>query len=177
MADKKPTKEMIAVEKGGIKVYRWLVLTLIALLLDQISKQLIVGQMTLYQSIEVMPFFNLYYVHNYGAAFSFLSDQSGWQRWFFIITSSLISMGIFYWLTQLKSSQRLLIIALSLVLGGALGNLYDRVMFGYVIDFIDWYVGSYHWPAFNIADASISLGAVLLIIDAFINPENENKDK
>ena len=171
MSNNKTNQQIIVTEKGGLKVYRWLLLTLLALLLDQISKQLIVEQMTLYQSIEVMPFFNLYYVHNYGAAFNFLSDQSGWQRWFFIITSSLISLGILFWLTQLRSSQKLLIIALSLVLGGALGNLYDRVLYGYVIDFIDWYFGSHHWPAFNIADASISLGAALLIIDAFINPD------
>jgi len=158
---------------GGIKVYRWLALTLLAIVLDQISKQMIVAQMELYQSIEVMPFFNLFYVHNYGAAFSFLSDQAGWQRWFFTTVTTLISLGILYWLSKLKPSQTLLIIALSLVLGGALGNLYDRVMYGYVIDFIDWYVGDSHWPAFNIADASISLGAALLILDTFLNPEND----
>ncbi len=156
---------------GGIKVYRWLALTLLALVLDQITKQMIVAEMELYQSIEVIPFFNLFYVHNYGAAFSFLSDQPGWQRWFFTTVTSVISLGILYWMSKLRSSQILLIIALSLVLGGALGNLYDRVMYGYVIDFIDWYVADSHWPAFNIADASICLGAVLLILDTFLNPE------
>jgi len=163
--------EAVQGKPGGIKVYRWLALTLLALILDQISKQLIMQQMALHQSIEVMPYFNLYYVHNYGAAFSFLSDQSGWQRWFFSVTTTLISLGIVFWLSRLRASQKLLIIALALVLGGALGNLYDRLVYGYVIDFIDWYVGDYHWPAFNIADASIFLGAVLLILDTIVNPE------
>jgi len=162
--------------QGGIKVYRWFALTLISVILDQISKHMVVEQMELYQNIEVMPFFNFFYVHNYGAAFSFLSDQSGWQRWFFSIVTILISLGIVFWLTKLKPSQKLLIIALTLVLGGALGNLYDRLVYGYVIDFIDWYVGDYHWPAFNIADASISLGAVLLILDTFLNPEPDSSE-
>ncbi len=160
-------------KKGGIKVYRWLALTLLVLILDQISKQIVMQQMTFRQSIEVMPFFNFFYVHNYGAAFSFLSDQPGWQRWFLSVTTTAISLGILYWLSRLKASQKLLIIALTLVLGGALGNLYDRLMYGYVVDFIDWYVGSYHWPAFNIADAAICLGAVLLIIDTIVNPDEK----
>ncbi len=160
-------------KRGGIRIYRWFALSLLAVLLDQISKQLVVQQMDLQQSIEVLPFFNLYYVHNYGAAFSFLSYQSGWQRWFFSITTTIISLGIVFWITRLKASQQLLVIALSLVLGGALGNLYDRLMFGYVIDFIDWHIGSYHWPAFNIADASIFLGAILLILDTFLHPEKD----
>lgn len=168
-AQDKMTEERI----GGVKVYRWLGLTLLALILDLWTKQLVVQHMALYQRIELMPFFNLYYVHNYGAAFSFLSDQGGWQRWFFSIVTCLISIGIAFWLTRLRANQRLLIIALTLVLGGALGNLYDRLVYGYVIDFIDWYVGDYHWPAFNIADAAISLGAILLILDSFINPEPE----
>jgi len=162
-------------KQGGVKVFSWIALSFVALILDQISKQLVIEQMVLHQSIEVMPFFNLYYVHNYGAAFSFLSDQSGWQRWFFSITTSAISLGILFWMSRLKASQKLLIIALSLVLGGALGNLYDRLVYGYVIDFIDWYVGSYHWPAFNVADASIFLGAVLLIIDTIVNPEEKSE--
>lgn len=160
-----------------IKVYRWFALSLLALLLDQISKQMVVQQMDLHQSVELLPFFNLYYVHNYGAAFSFLSDQSGWQRWFFSITTSIISLGIVFWITRLKASQQLLIIALSLVLGGALGNLYDRLMYGYVIDFIDWHIGNSHWPAFNIADSSIFLGAVLLILDTFLHPETDKDNE
>jgi len=164
-------------QSGGIKVFRWLAITILAILLDQITKQLIIDNMQLHQSIEVMPYFNLYYVRNYGAAFSFLSDQAGWQRWFFTIIASVISLGILFWLTKLRASQKLLIIALSFVLGGALGNLYDRVSYGYVIDFIDWYVGSYHWPAFNIADASISLGAILLILDTFLNPDSDRKSE
>lgn len=156
---------------GGILVFRWLVLSMIVIVLDQISKQMVMQNMTLFQSIELTPFFNLYYVHNYGAAFSFLSDQSGWQRWFFTVITSGVTLGILYWLSKLKTSQTLLIIALVLVVGGAVGNLIDRVLFGYVIDFIDWHYADYHWPAFNVADAAISLGAVLLIVDTIINPE------
>jgi signal peptidase II len=167
---------MVKVNKeqtGGWTVYRWFVLSALVFFLDQLSKQMVQQQMQLFESIEVMGFFNLYYVHNYGAAFSFLSDQSGWQRWFFSIVTTVISLGIIVWISRLNKTQTLLIIALTLVLGGALGNLYDRLMYGYVIDFIDWYVNSYHWPAFNIADASISLGAALLILDTFLNPETD----
>ncbi|PCJ46688.1 MAG: signal peptidase II [Gammaproteobacteria bacterium] len=156
---------------GGLAVYKWLALSLLILVLDQITKQLIVDNMTLYERIEILPFFNLFYIHNLGAAFGFLSDQPGWQRWFLSIITTLVSLGILFWLTRLKSSQKLLIIALVFVLGGALGNLYDRVVFGYVIDFIDWHAFGYHWPSFNIADMAISIGALLLIIDSFVNPD------
>ena len=150
-------------KQGGLKVYGWLVLTLLAVILDQLTKQLVVQHMTLYQSIELVPFFNLHYVHNYGAAFSFLSDQSGWQRWFFSIITSVVSLGILYWLSRLRASQKLLIIALALVLGGAIGNLFDRLTYGYVIDFIDFRV----WPVFNVADSAITIGAVLIAIKCF----------
>ena len=156
---------------GGLAVYKWLALSLLILVLDQITKQLIVDNMTLYERIEILPFFNPFYIHNLGAAFGFLSDQPGWQRWFLSIITTLVSLGILFWLTRLKSSQKLLIIALVFVLGGALGNLYDRVVFGYVIDFIDWHAFGYHWPSFNIADMAISIGALLLIIDSFVNPD------
>ena len=162
---------------GGIKVYRWLALSIVVIVLDQISKQMVMDSMTLFQSIELTSFFNLYYVHNYGAAFSFLSEQSGWQRWFFTIVTSGVTLGILYWLSKLKASQTLLIAALVFVVGGAVGNLIDRVLFGYVIDFIDWHYGGYHWPAFNVADAAISLGAVLLILDTIINPETEDNNE
>ncbi len=161
-------------KKGGVLVYRWLIITLVVVILDQLTKQYIAQNFQLYERLEITPFFNLFYVQNFGAAFSFLSDQSGWQRWFLTSVSALISIGIVFWLTRLQSSQQLLIITLTLVLGGAIGNLIDRAMFGYVIDFIDWYVGERHFPAFNIADAAISMGAVLLIIDTFVNPEPEN---
>ena len=155
----------------------WLLITIVVFILDQWTKHLVLANMELYSRIEILPFFNLVHVHNYGAAFSFLSDQPGWQRWFLSGVTVVVSVGIFIWLTRLKKHQVLLATALVLILGGALGNLYDRLAYGYVVDFIDWYYGTYHWPAFNIADAGISVGAVLLIIDTFKNPEPDTKQE
>jgi len=151
--------------------YKWLVITLLVIILDQVSKQAIVHSMQLYQRIELIPFFNLFYIHNDGAAFSFLSDQTGWQRWFLSAISLFISIGIFVWFRKVRATQRLLILSLVLVLGGAIGNLIDRVVFGYVVDFIDFYVGDWHFATFNIADSAVSIGAVLLILDTIKNPE------
>ena len=111
----------------------WFGLSLFLMLLDQWVKQLVVANMDYQEVIEVMPFFNLYYVHNYGAAFSFLSDQGGWQRYFLTIVTSIISLGIVFWMTRIKSSQKLLCFGLAFMLGGALGNLYDRILLGYVL--------------------------------------------
>jgi signal peptidase II len=123
--------------------------------------------MSLYQTIEVIPYFNFTLAYNYGAAFSFLADAGGWQRWFFTGLAAIFSAVIFVWITRLKSTAKLEVISLSLILGGAIGNLIDRLIFGYVIDFLDVYYQSYHWPAFNIADSAICIGAVLLILDSF----------
>jgi signal peptidase II len=123
--------------------------------------------MTLYQTIEVMPHFNFTLAYNYGAAFSFLADAGGWQRWFFTGLAAVFSVVISVWIARLKPTAKLEAISLSLILGGAVGNLIDRLLFGYVIDFLDIYYGSYHWPAFNIADSAICVGAVLLILDSF----------
>lgn len=156
---------------------RWLWIAVVAFVVDQISKHMIVDDMELYQSIQIMPFFNLTYVHNYGAAFSFLSDAGGWQRWFFTLIAVFVSGLILWWLRQTKKEQVLLPIAFSLILGGAIGNLYDRLVYGYVIDFLDFYYQGYHWPAFNVADGAIFLGAAILIIDAFKNPEPIKEDQ
>jgi signal peptidase II len=123
--------------------------------------------MQLYQSINIMPFVNLTYVHNTGAAFSFLSEAGGWQRWFFAALAIIISIVIAVWLSRLKSHETLLAVSLSLVLGGAIGNLIDRLAYGYVIDFLDVYVPSWHWPAFNVADSAITLGVVLMLLESF----------
>lgn len=155
----------------------WLLITVLVFVLDQWTKHLVLENMALYSRIELTSFFNLVHVHNYGAAFSFLGDQSGWQRWFLSGITLIVSIGIFVWLTRLKNSQLLLATALVFILGGALGNLYDRLIYGYVVDFIDWYYGTYHWPAFNLADSAISLGAVLLIIDTFKNPDGSKSEK
>jgi len=146
---------------------KFLWISALVLVFDQISKYIANTSMSLYQTIEVMPYFNFTLAYNYGAAFSFLADAGGWQRWFFTGLAAIFSVVIFVWITRLKSSAKLEAISLSLILGGAIGNLIDRLIFGYVIDFLDVYYQSYHWPAFNIADSAICIGAVLLILDSF----------
>jgi signal peptidase II len=155
--------------------FTWI--SIIILVLDQWTKQAVVNSMQLYESIEIVPFFNFTYVHNYGAAFSILYDAGGWQRYFLSIIALGVSGLILWWLKSTTRHQLLLPVAFSFILGGALGNVYDRIMHGYVIDFLDLYYGTSHWPAFNIADSAIFIGAVLLIIDMFINKEANEVDK
>lgn len=154
---------------GGWLNYRWLILTVIVLVLDQWTKQLALAHLLPYQPVEVMPHFNLKLAFNTGAAFSFLADQGGWQRWFFVVLTFVISIVLMVWLYRLEKAQRMLALALTLILGGALGNVYDRLLYGHVVDFIDWYAAGYHWPAFNIADAAIVGGALLLFVDSFMS--------
>ena len=145
---------------------KWLWLTALTVILDQVTKQMVVASMRLYESIAVIPFFNITYVHNTGAAFSFLSDAGGWQRWFFAALAFVVSLVISVWLARLKNNEVLLAISLSLILGGAIGNLIDRLLYGYVIDFLDVYYKTWHWPAFNVADSAITLGVVLLLLES-----------
>lgn len=145
---------------------KWLWLSLLMLILDQGSKLLIDGSMRLYESIPLLPSFNLTYVHNTGAAFSFLSEAGGWQRWFFAGLALVMSVVITVWLARLKKHETLLAAALALVLGGAVGNLIDRLAYGYVIDFLDVYYGTWHWPAFNIADSAITVGVMLMLAES-----------
>lgn len=146
---------------------KWLWLSLFAVVLDQASKIAVDSSMQLYESIPLMPYFNLTYVHNTGAAFSFLSEAGGWQRWFFAVLALGISVVLSVWLTRLKDHETLLAVALSLILGGAIGNLIDRLAYGYVIDFLDVYYNERHWPAFNIADSAITLGVALMLAESF----------
>ena len=146
---------------------KWLWLSVLALILDQGSKLAVDGTMQLYESIPVLPYFNLTYVHNTGAAFSFLSQAGGWQRWFFAGLAITISIAITIWLAKLQKHEALLAGALALVLGGAVGNLIDRLAYGYVIDFLDVYYRDWHWPAFNIADSAITLGVALMLAETF----------
>ncbi|MBE0469292.1 MAG: signal peptidase II [Methyloprofundus sp.] len=152
---------------------KWLWLSGLVLILDQISKIWIDTSMSLYQSIPMFPGFSMTYAHNYGAAFSFLSDAGGWQRWFFAALATGISIGLVIYLKNLKKDETLLAIALSLILGGALGNLIDRVIYGYVIDFFDVYYQSYHWPVFNIADCAITVGVVFMVYESFVKEKHE----
>ncbi|GAA0858005.1 signal peptidase II [Aliiglaciecola litoralis] len=154
---------------------RFLWLTLVTIGLDQWTKHAIVGSMDLYQSIQITPFFNLTYTHNYGAAFSLFSDASGWQRWFFTVIALVVSVVIIRWLKSTPKSQIMLPVAFSLILGGAIGNVYDRVSYGYVVDFLHVYYQQYDWPVFNIADSAICLGAALLIVDMFKNKESSEE--
>lgn len=151
---------------------RWLWITVLALVLDQVTKIYILNSFALYERLEVTLFFNITHVHNYGAAFSFLSDAGGWQRWFFTAIAVAVSALMLWWMKQAKREQLLLPISMACILSGALGNLYDRLAYGYVVDFLDFHWAGYHWPAFNVADSAIFIGAALMIWDAFKNPDN-----
>lgn len=155
----------------------WLTLTALLLVLDQLTKYLVSHQMSLGESINVLPVFSITYHHNPGAAFSFLSDQGGWQRWFFSAIAIVISVLLTVWLKKLPASNKLLCSAYALVLAGALGNLYDRLMHGYVIDFIHVFYQDWHYPIFNIADIAICLGAGLLLLDAFKGEASKKEEK
>ena len=146
---------------------KWLWLSIITVALDQATKLWVIASMELYESVAILPGFNLVHVRNTGAAFSFLSEAGGWQRWFFAGLAIIISIVLMVWLARLKKNEVLLALALSLVLGGAIGNLIDRVCYGYVVDFLDVYYQSWHWPAFNIADSAITLGVGLMLLESF----------
>lgn len=149
-----------------MKFYYSLAIAFIVLTLDLATKYWVESSLVYNQQIPVTSFFNLVLTYNTGAAFSFLNDASGWQRWLLSGIALIASIVIIFLLHKYASS-KLFCLALSLVLGGALGNLWDRITLGHVVDFLDFYLGSYHWPAFNIADSAISIGAVLLIYDSF----------
>lgn len=148
---------------------KWLWLSAVVLIVDQCSKLIADSLLQFNQPVPLLPFLDLRMVYNPGAAFSFLSDASGWQRWFFVGLTLLVSLVLVVWLRRLSAGQARLAVALSLILGGAAGNLIDRVVYGHVIDFIDLYYGDWHWPVFNLADSAISLGAGLLILDAILS--------
>jgi signal peptidase II len=145
---------------------RWLLLSILVILLDQVTKQVAVETMHLYESIEVLPFFNWTLMYNEGAAFSFLSDQGGWQRWFFIILSTVVTTVLVIWLLRLLQDERPIAISLALIIGGAIGNLIDRVLLGHVVDFIHLHYEEYFWPAFNVADSAITVGVTIMIVDS-----------
>jgi signal peptidase II len=138
----------------------------VIMVIDQITKYLVLQNFTIHKVVEVTSFFNLVLVYNPGAAFSFLSDAAGWQRWFFIAIAFAASVWIVYLLRR-HPDQTLFCLALSLVLAGALGNVIDRILFGAVVDFLDFHAYGWHWPAFNVADSAITCGAALLIWDGF----------
>lgn len=145
---------------------KWFSWSLVVVVLDQITKLWVTKALAQGEIIPLTPFFNLVLTYNPGAAFSFLSQASGWQRWFFIIIG-LVASALIVYLLRKHPGEKLFCVGLSLILGGALGNLWDRLALGHVVDFLDLYYGSAHWPAFNLADSAITCGAALLIWDGF----------
>ncbi len=154
-------------------------LSAVAFFIDLLTKYIVVQNFELYESINILPVFNLTYVRNYGAAFSFLADHGGWQKYFFIILAIAVSAMLVYFLYKNKAAQKLQNSAYALIIGGALANMADRSYHGFVVDFLDVYWREWHYPVFNIADIAISVGAGLLILDAFKNndkPEGEESE-
>ena len=149
----------------GSRTVSWLILSAVIVALDQATKFIAVRSLAGSAGIEVTPFFNLVLVYNPGAAFSFLAEGTGWQRALFAVIAVVASVWIVYLLRKYPH-QRLFALALALILAGAVGNLIDRITVGAVIDFLDFHAYGYHWPAFNVADSSITCGAVLLVLDA-----------
>jgi len=152
---------------------RWLWLSVIVVVLDQLSKQWVEAHFYLYESLPINGFLNLTLVYNKGAAFSFLADAGGWQRWFFVVLAVAISLYLISWLHKLQSSQIVLPLAISMIIGGAIGNVIDRFIYGHVIDFVDIYVQQWHWPAFNVADSAITLGVILFLWESFFGQNDD----
>ncbi len=163
---------------GDKKLFRaCLWLAAVVFILDQLSKWAAMEWLTPHVPVPVLPLFNLMLAFNSGAAFSFLSDAGGWQRWLFIALATVISAFLVYWLRQLQAQERWTGIALGLILGGALGNVWDRIFrSGYVVDFIDIYYKSAHWPAFNLADSGICVGVVIIMIQAVHETAGAHKE-
>ncbi|CAH9017732.1 signal peptidase II [Candidatus Nitrosacidococcus sp. I8] len=149
-------------------MFKWLNISLLIVVADQIAKYLAETNLSLYQPVAIFPFFNLTLAHNPGAAFSFLADAGGWQRWFFLVIALIVSGILLIWLYKTKNNNLKESLPISLILGGAIGNIIDRFIHGYVIDFIDLYYKDWHWPAFNIADSTITVGVTLLVINSLI---------
>jgi signal peptidase II len=167
------------IKASGFPPYPWIWLgvTAIIILLDWYTKQLATESLELYRPHEVFSWLNMTLAHNYGAAFSFLSDAGGWQRWFFTILASGVSLALLIWLLRLPREEWLTGLGLSLILGGAIGNLIDRVQLGYVVDFVDVHYKGWHYPAFNVADSAITCGVILLLFDVVLISRKKAKAK
>ena len=159
-------------QKSGLS-FLWL--SAVAFLLDLLTKYIVVQKFDLYESVNVLPVFNLTYVRNYGAAFSFLADHDGWQKYFFILLAIGISLMLAYFMKKNRADQTLQNAAYALIIGGALANMVDRAYNGFVVDFFDFYWDIYHYPVFNVADIAICIGAGLLALDTFKGDKNKQK--
>jgi len=155
----------------------WLWLALVMLIIDQLTKYLTIQKLDLHESYEILSFFNFTYARNYGAAFSFLGDAGGWQKYFFTSIALIVSGYLCYSMKKHTAAERWMNCAYALVISGAIGNVIDRLLFGYVIDFLDVDLGFYRWPIFNIADSAIFVGAAMIIIDAIFWAEKRAKAK
>ena len=156
-----------ATRSDGLAMLPWLGLALVILIIDQFTKVLVLGYYHLGDSTRVTTFFNLVRVHNEGAAFSFLADAAGWQRWFF--TAVGIGAALFIvWMLRAHPGQRLFAFAMSCILGGAIGNVIDRLLHGYVVDFLQFHYAGWYFPSFNVADSAITIGALSLILDELL---------
>ncbi|MFI9650967.1 signal peptidase II [Guyparkeria halopsychrophila] len=142
---------------------RWLWLSLGVLVADQLTKWAALAGLVYARPVEVLPFFNFTLLYNTGAAFSFLADHDGWQRWFFVFLAVVITGALLVWLAFVAIRDGRIKAGITLLIGGAVGNVIDRVLYGHVVDFLDFHVAGWHWPAFNIADAAITIGVVLII--------------
>jgi signal peptidase II len=147
------------------QAFAWLLMSLVIVVLDLWTKGLATDSLTLYRPVELTSWLNMTLAHNYGAAFSFLSDAGGWQRWLFTGLALVVTLVLIVWLLRLSAKEKVTAASLGLIIGGAVGNLIDRIMHGYVVDFIDVYYRDWHWPAFNLADSAITGGVILLLID------------
>lgn len=155
---------------------KWLWVSFVVLVADQSTKLLADGMLAMHESVHLVPMLAFTKVYNTGAAFSFLAGADGWQRWFFVVLTVTVSAFLLAWLRKLGPGEQRTALALSMVLGGAIGNLIDRLVYGHVIDFIDVYYGDWHWPTFNIADSAITVGAALLILDAVLQTRRAATD-
>lgn len=161
---------------GSSRFITWMVVALIIVVVDQLTKLAIIEWIPLYDRVPLNSFINLTHQKNTGAAFSFLADAGGWQRWFFVVLASGVSIVLAIWIWRIRNAgQAVLSAGLALVLGGAVGNLIDRILLGHVTDFFQVWFGSWAFPSFNVADAGISVGAALLIIDALFFSGKEER--
>lgn len=147
---------------------KWLWISVLVVILDQVTKQLAESRLAWGEPVEIYSWFNLILAYNRGAAFSFLSDAAGWQRWFFIVIGVVAVAVILFWMRRLSSREHLTATSLALILGGAVGNLIDRFLYGHVVDFIQWHYQDWYWPAFNIADSAITVGVSFLIAGSLV---------
>lgn len=154
---------------------RWLWLALAVIVLDLATKYAASAWLAYARPVEVLPFFNLTLLHNTGAAFSFLAGHPGWQRWFFAAIAVGASIGLTLWMRRLKRDETLLAASLAMIIGGALGNLYDRLVHGYVVDFLSFHAAGWYYPAFNVADIGITLGAIGLIWESLFGEKRRTR--